>query len=187
MPPQNNDDREARIELLILLQARFRRQAGELSHALRDGAITLATWLIGMRFLIKRLHAATAGLAAGVGVEIDVALTLAQIQEQYGFLNGFAAKIQAREGSEDELSGDAIAANAGLYAGAATATFWRVIRSQETEATEVRWHLRPAEHCVDCLELSGRGWMTVEELGGQDPGDGATICLTNCKCFLEFR
>jgi len=48
------------------------------------------------------------------------------------------------------------------------------------------WVLGAAEHCPDCLDLAGRGWMPIEELE-QVPGDGNTQCLTNCQCSLDYR
>ena len=182
--PNQGEDREEQLILLAALMAWFRRKSEQLAVALRDGVITLAAWLVGMRWLISRLHT-SAALIVG---EFDEALVVARIQEQYGYLDGFAAAIQdGDEDEEDGLSVAAIIARAALYAGAAAATFWLVIRGQETEAREVRWNLTPAEHCADCLDLAGRGWMPIGELGGQVPGDGQTICLTNCRCFLEYR
>ena len=182
MPNQEND-REEQLILLAALMAWFRRKSAQLAMALRDGVITLAAWLAGMRILIQRLHT-SAALIVG---EFDSALVAARIREQYGYLDGFAAAIQDGDEGEEGLSIAAIIARAALYAGAVVATFWLVVQGQETEAREVRWNLTPAEHCTDCLDLADRGWMPIEELGGQVPGDGRTICLTNCRCFLEYR
>ena len=181
--PEQSEDREEQLILLAALMAWFRRKSEQLAVALRDGVITLAAWLVGMRLLIKRLHT-SAALIVG---EFDNALVAARIEEQYGYLDGFAAAIQDGDEGEDGLSVAAIIARAALYAGAAGATFWMVVQGQEAGAKEVRWNLTPAEHCADCLDLDARGWMPIEDLGGQVPGDGQTICRTNCKCFLEFR
>jgi len=182
--PNPDEEREEQLILLAALLAWFNRETEKLAQALRDGAITLAAWLAGMRSLIKRLHTSAAMIAG----EVDAGLVTARIQEQYTYLDGFAAAIQAGDEEKDGgLSIAAIIARAALYAGAAWGTFWTVTREQEAEAREVRWSLGVAEHCEDCLDLDGRGWMPVEELGGQVPGDGQTICRTNCKCFLEFR
>ena len=181
--PEQSEGREEQLILLAALLAWFKAESQKLAEALEGDVITLAAWLVGMRLLIKRLHT-SAALIVG---EFDNALVAARIEEQYGYLDGFAAAIQDGDEGEDGLSVAAIIARAALYAGAAGATFWMVVQGRETEAREVRWNLTPAEHCADCLDLAGRGWMTVEELDGQVPGDGQTICLTNCKCFLEFR
>lgn len=182
--PNPDEEREEELALLAALMLKFKGDSEKLARALRDGTITLAAWLAGMRLLIKRLHT-SAALIAG---EVDAAAVTARIQEQYEYLDGFAAAIQAGEEEEDGgLSVAAIIARAALYAGAAWATFWTAVQARETEAKEVRWNLTPAEHCDDCLELDARGWMPIEELGGQVPGDGQTACRTNCKCFLEYR
>ncbi len=180
--PNPDEDREEQLILLAALLAWFKTHSKKLAQALRDDVITLAAWLAGMRFLVRRLHA-SAALIAG---EFEDALVSGRVGEQYNFLDGFAGAIQ--DGDEGEaLSVEAITARAALYAGAGTGTFWSVIREQEDEAPEVRWNLTPAEHCTDCLDLDARGWMPVEELGGQVPGDGQTICITNCRCYLDFR
>lgn len=179
--PNQDEEREEQLALLALLMAWFKAESKKLAEALRDDTITLAAWLVGMRLLLKRLHA-QAALIAG---EVDQALVTARIEEQYGYLDGFAADIQEKD--EEELSVAAIIARAALYAGAAGATFWLAAQGQEAEATEVRWNMTPAEHCDDCIALDARGWMPIEELGGQVPGDGQTICRTNCRCYLEYR
>lgn len=179
--PNNNEDRERQLTLLAALMEAFRRDSEKLAQRLRDGTITIAIWLAMMRQLIKRLHT-SAALITG---EVDAALAQARIQEQYEYLDGFAADLQ--EKPEEEFSLAAIIARAALYAGAAVGTFWLATQAQETEAREVRWNLTPAEHCEDCLDLDARGWMPIGELGGQVPGDGQTACRTNCRCFLEYR
>lgn len=180
--PNPDEEREEQLILLAALLAWFRRESKKLAVALRDGVITLAAWLAGMRMLIKRLHT-SAALIAG---EVDDELVIARIEEQYEYLDRFASDIQEKD--EEELSVAAIIARAALYAGAAGATFWLLIQEQEKVggATEVLWLLRPAEHCTDCLDLADRGWMPIEELH-QAPRDGQTICRTNCQCDLEFR
>ena len=183
MPEQDNDRKE-QLALLAALIAWFERESEKLAVALRDGVISLTAWLAGMRLLVKRLHT-SAALVTG---EVDDALVVARVKEQYGYLDGFAGAIQ--DGDEEEDGGPSVAAiiaRAALYAGAAWGTFWTAVAQREkARATEVRWNLTPAEHCVDCLELAGKGWMPIEELH-QVPGDGQTRCRTNCRCYLEYR
>jgi len=178
-----NEDHAQRMLLMAALIRAFRRDSEELAQRLRDGTITLAIWLVLMRKLVKRLHISAAGIAGDVNAE----MVGARVQEQYEYLDGFAATIQA--GEEGKPSVEAIIAQAALYGGAAYATLWQIVQEQEKAegATEVIWLLRPAEHCVDCVELADRGWMPIEELRGQVPKDGQTRCLTNCQCDLEFR
>jgi len=179
-----DEEREEQLLLLAALMAWFRRESERLAQALRDDVITLAAWLVGMRLLIKRLHT-SAALITG---EVDEALVAARIQEQYGYLDGFAAAIQAGGEGEDEegLSIAAIIARAALYAGAAWATFWAVTQGRET-GQEVRWHTVGDNRCCpDCVALEDRGWMPAADLPTV-PGAGDTQCMTNCRCVLEYR
>lgn len=41
-------------------------------------------------------------------------------------------------------------------------------------------------NCDDCTGLAGRGWVEIGTLPTV-PGAGSTICLTSCKCHLEYR
>ena len=66
--------------------------------------------------------------------------------------------------------------------------------SERRGKRQQRWMLSPAEHCEDCVALAGEGWKPVTEpfvspSTGQIaiPGNGATQCLTNCKCHVEYR
>jgi hypothetical protein len=54
---------------------------------------------------------------------------------------------------------------------------------------EVQWVLGQAEHCDGCVAFSDLGWQKVDDdpYNGAFPGSGATQCLTNCQCSLEYR
>jgi len=172
----NGDGREPQLALLAALMARFRAESRRLAEALYDDVITLAAWLAGMRALIKRLHTSAALLAGDfVGEAVG-----ARIQEQYEYLDGFAAAIQ--DGDEDEFSVAAIIARAALYAGAAAVTFWLVVQGQEIEVgrTEARLITMGDDRVCDlCLEVEARGWMPIADM----PMD----LHSGCRCRREYR
>ena len=176
MPEQS---REEQLILLAALMAWFKRESQKLADALGEGTITLAAWLAGMRLLIRRLHI-QAALITG---EVDDALVAARIQEQYGYLDGFAAAIQAGDEEEDGgLSVAAIIARAALYAGAAAVTFWLVVQGQEAAAgkTEARLITKGDNLVCDaCLDVEARGWMPIGEM----PMD----LHIGCRCRREYR
>lgn len=50
---------------------------------------------------------------------------------------------------------------------------------------EVRWQLGETDqHCSDCIEEAEQGWRGAASLT-RSPADGSTICLSNCRCWLE--
>lgn len=55
---------------------------------------------------------------------------------------------------------------------------------------EVLWVLSlGAESCPDCQEFADMGWQKVADdpYDGAIPGSGDTVCLTSCKCHLEWK
>jgi len=118
------------------------------------------------------------------------------VQEQYKYLNGFVRDIVAY--AEEEASKPIeeqkpfpkkFINRAKMYAGAGGSTFERVQaeRPENKVATEYKWTMSPVENCPSCIEYSGRGWVPIDSLPGF-PRDGwNTICMTNCKCRLEYR
>jgi len=178
----NGGGREKQVALLTALLVWFRRESAKLAEALRNGIITLAAWLAGMRQLVRRLHVAAAQIAGG----LDDALVAARIREQYGYLDRFAAAIQDGDESGEELSVAAIIARAALYAGAAWATFWAATQGQEAGREVHWWTVGDSRCCPDCVVLEDRGWLPVADLP-TFPGAGDTQCMTNCRCRLEYR
>jgi len=187
---QTLEDEEGRREFLLFLLLVFRRDAEILAQQLVEGSISLAEWEATMAARLKDvLIAATATARAGNWAlisEADLAQLEAALEEQLQYLHGFAEAIYDKDQAEEPLT-TVVHARAKMYAGAAWALYWLLTHGQKKEKFAwVRWNLAPAEHCDDCLELDARGWMPIEELT-QFPGDGTTQCLTNCKCYLEYR
>jgi len=180
-----------KVELLRLRQDLFRRDAEVLAQRLVERSLSLADWEREMARLIKDLHVTSAVIGKGGNwaamTQADWGYTGSQCKKQYRFLHKFAGDIFAHVEAGKDLT-TLIHARAKMYGGAGTETFYRFIHGDAVDkgAIEVLWNLTPAEHCPDCLDLAGRGWIPIEELT-QVPGDGQTQCLTNCKCYLEYR
>jgi hypothetical protein len=54
--------------------------------------------------------------------------------------------------------------------------------------TMARRHLRPAEHCIPCVEWADKGWMPISEMppiGAFKFEDGG--CYYNCRCWIEYK
>ena len=176
--PNPDEEREEQLILLAALLAWFKRESERLAVALRDDTITLAAWLAGMRLLIKRLHTSAALITGGV----DDALVAARIQEQYGYLDGFAAAIQAGGEGDEEFLVAAIIARAALYAGAAWVTFWLAIQGQEVRAGKTEARLITMGDnlvCGLCLKVEAVGWMPIADM----PMD----LHLGCRCRREYR
>ena len=180
-----------RIKLLRLRQDLFRREVEILAQRLVERSISLANWQAQMAVAIKDLHITAAVIAKGgdwgLMTQADWGYVGSQCKKQYRFLHGFAQDILARVEAGKDLT-TAIHVRAKMYGGAGSETLFRFIQ-MEAEAegkTEVSWNLTPAEHCDDCLTLGAVGWIPLAKLS-QFPGDGTTQCLTNCKCYLDYR
>lgn len=190
--PNSLETTAQRLAFLALLQKLFRRDVEHLAELLIAGEVALDTWQQRMKERIKELHmssivAARGGDWAAITDE-DWQAVNEEIEKQYQYLAGFATDVYDKDEAGEEFT-SAIIARAKLYAGVALAIFYRSIMAQEIErgAKEILWVLGIAEHCADCVELAGTGWMPIQDLGGQVPGDGSTACRANCQCHLEFR
>lgn len=110
------------------------------------------------------------------------------LKEQYNpHLKNFAEQI-----AQGKLSEAQIRARAQMYVNSAREAFERAqARSAKIAGLdEVKWVLNfTAEHCPDCEIFSDMGWQRVDEdpYDGAYPGSGNTVCLTSCKCHLEYR
>ena len=58
----------------------------------------------------------------------------------------------------------------------------------EQGKTECRNVLGPADHCEganSCIEQTAKGWVPIG--GGAMVPIGSRLCLSNCRCRLEYR
>jgi hypothetical protein len=158
-----------------------------------EGLISPDTWREAMRREIKLQY--TRQYELGIGgrgrmLPRDWGSVGGMIQDQYRYLDGFYADL-------DVLSEAQIRARSRMYVNSAREAYERA-HGRVAEGlgyTEVQWILGPVltDHCPDCEARQGMGWQVSLEggfptaSGPSWPGDGSTVCLTNCNCSLEHR
>jgi hypothetical protein len=154
-----------------------------LARQLRKGEITLDEWSEAMRTEIKAQQLAAAMVARGGAAQMtqeDYGRVGGQIANQFRYLNNFQSQIA--QGLP--LDGRFIN-RVELYSEAARTTFESTKRDVEEEAGsgEESNELGAADHCSECIELAGLGWVPI----GTMPPPGRRICGNKCKCRLKFR
>ena len=159
----------------------------DLARLLAEGKLSLEDWHRLMQDEVKDKYIALFLLGLG-GVALlraeDIALLVELLGEQFEYLARFASETSG-------LSEDRIRARALMYIKSADVAFWNGISRAATAAgmDEVKWTMRPAEHCPDCVAFANMGWQKIRNnpYNGAVPKSGATRCLFNCACLLDFR
>ncbi len=142
------------------------------------------SWAGGMVGVVKASALTGAAFAAGGWAAVDWALNdvEAEVARQLGYLDAFADDVA---GGRVPLDGRFVR-RAMLYGGVGWA-FYQMLRSQVAGRrgyTEEQNVLDPsAEHCQGCIAETDRGWQPLGTLS--PPGD--RTCLSNCRCYLEYR
>jgi len=155
-----------------------------MGYMVSDGMLSPMDWHQGMRAEIKREYIRQYIL--GIGgldqmTQADWGSIGGMLKEQYGWLNGFTDQL-------GELSEKQIIARSAMYSNSAREAFERAHSRTAAKwgADEELWVLDPAaDNCPDCVELSLMGWQPIDTF--KFPGQGATQCLTNCKCSKIYR
>jgi hypothetical protein len=104
------------------------------------------------------------------------------LKEQYKYLGDFAKEL-----ADGKLSEAQIRARLSMYVNSSRTAYERAhsINAQALGMDEEAWLLGDAEHCDDCMALNAEGWQPIGHF--PEPGAGATQCLTNCACFVDYR
>ena len=100
--------------------------------------------------------------------------------EEFGYLGKFAEDIKKNElamGIEDRL---------GMYVETLDSVYFHGQVEGSPEFVKIIWHLRDSKHCNDCIKLAAGSPYTKTTLPTV-PRSGDSRCLSNCKCFLEFK
>lgn len=158
-----------------------------------SGEMPLDVWQQTMRQELKTRYVQQylAG-RGGIGpmTQADYGSIGGMLADQYRYLDGFTAQI-----AEGKLSEAQIGQRSEMYMNSSREAYERG-QKRATEVAglkEVIWIKTAQESCSDCIDLSNLGWQKAEpwpfQVGGQHaiPGSGATICLTNCRCYLDYR
>ena len=154
------------------------------SRRLVAGEISLAEWQGSMMVLTKEVNLAGAALESGGWYSMgpsEFGRAGQKIRGEYGFLNNFANEIA--DGTQ-RLDGTLVN-RAKLYGEQGRVTYYDFARvtAEALGFTEERSRLQPAEHCELCVSEQARGWQPL----GSIIKIGSRTCLSNCRCFMEYR
>lgn len=159
------------------------KRATALGDALQAGRISVATWNIEMRALIKGAHLYSGALAKGGWAQMtqaDYGRIGQIVRKQYSYLEAFTRQIEKGL----PLDGRFLR-RVTMYVQAGRQTFHAVQRTlmRARGMTEERNRLGIAEHCDGCLQETARGWVPIGDLAPI----GTRDCLAHCKCDVEYR
>lgn len=155
-----------------------------LSGRLRAGEISVREWQTAMMADVKAVQLYGAASAKGGWAQLtqaDFGRVGAHVKRQYEYLSRFAQQIASGEQPLDGV----FLARADMYGQAGRAIH------HETERREMeirgmnqeRNVLGVADHCVECLEETRRGWVPIGTLRPV----GQRVCTTRCKCSIQYR
>ena len=171
------------------------RLSGEIEvHAddLIAGRITPEEFQRRMRKTMRPAYSQAAELgkkkARGIDAELserDLAAVNRERYNEHKFLQGFTDDIQGKYAKlPPEKRKARIRWRSGMYADALQGEANDSFLAHLGAGVMVRWLLGPRrEHCATCLHEAGQGWRKKSELR-RVPGDGSTLCRTNCGCTL---
>lgn len=175
--------RDVRLELDKSLENAARVQE-KLAGDLRAGRISLDSWRTEMRQLIKFVNIAGAEVAKGGRARMtrsDYGRVGQRVRLEYQHLEDWVTDIRNGLPLDGRLQ---VRGQDYMEGGRATHSAVLLVEMGRQGYDEVRNVLdREAEHCEDCPEITGRGWMPLSEM--IPVGDRA--CLHRDKCHLEFR
>lgn len=171
---QSNDDRAKELIAalaLALLGLTQKLAAGSITRRGFTNAATGALW--------DHMQQAAA-LSAGDAYHVRPVDAL--LASKYTYLDNFAADI-----ASGAISDAQAAARAELWSGLAhTAYQMGKVQAMSDEAkAEIYWTAEDDDHtCPDCEALEAGSPYTLESLPTY-PGDGATQCLSACRCSID--
>jgi len=158
---------------------------GNLSTRLADGNISRAQFISGMREELKGEYIRQYMLGRGGYEQMtyrDWGSVGGSLADQYRYLEGFADDIVAGNMTEGQIRN-----RAGMYSNSAREAYSRGIDRMVRAwgADRETWVVSAGDNCPDCIDNQDEG---KQEIGYFSmPGDGSTVCLTNCHCHKEYE
>lgn len=151
-----------------------------LARSLKGGSISLGQWQVAMRGEIADAHVAAVASARGGWAQMrqaDYGRAGQRIREQYAFLRHRAEEIAAGKPLSE--------GSAKLYVRSARETYHLADRGEQQlrGMTEERSIRHAGDSCTECISEAAREWVQIGDL----VPIGARICLSNCRCRVEFR
>lgn len=154
-----------------------------LSEQLRTRQIGLIEWELAMRKEVKAVQLYSAASAKGGLAQLsqaDLGRIGAATREQYRRLSAFAQQI------EDGLPLDGrFTQRARMYGAAGRGTYHKTERDEKERRgfTQEKNRRYSGDSCPGCVAAEAAGWVAIGELTPV----GSRDCLTNCRCFIEYR
>jgi len=104
------------------------------------------------------------------------------LTEQYKFLDEYSSSLL-----RGDLSAAQVANRSTMYSNSARETYERARAKtvKQWGADEEAWHVTSGNNCEDCLDNQSQSYQEIGYFSM--PGDGKTICLTNCHCYKSYR
>lgn len=162
-----------------------------LSRQLQDGTLSLARWQQQMQGYVRDLHLLSVAAERGGWGQMrleDFGRVGRILRDEYERLRTFARQIadgtQALDGT--------LLNRTRLYGQAGRVSYHLSERARMAARgfDEARRVLSPADHCrasdgprPGCVEEAAKGWVSI----GEVVPIGAANCLTNCRCYVEYR
>lgn len=155
-----------------------------LGYQLRDSAISLIQWEIGMRQLLKDTALYNLAVAKGGWAQLnpnDYGRVGAHLQTQYKYLRRFGNQIASGEQALDGRFFQRVR----MYAKEGRSLYHRAEVDEHIVRgfTRYRSVLHPADHCDECVEEASKGFVTIGEL----IPIGSRTCRSNDRCSYEYE
>jgi hypothetical protein len=157
--------------------------AARLAGDLRSGRISLESWRVEMKRIIKHTHMGEAAIAKGGRAQmmpVDYGRVGQIVREEYRHLEGWVNEIKAGAPLDGRLQN-----RAKLYTQAGRATFHKVERLEMRDhgAEFERSVLHPADHCGQCVAEADAGFRPI----GVMVPIGERECGRNCRCTVVYQ
>lgn len=175
----------ARARVRLALDQAIARKTSELkvlANNLRGGSISLDSWALRTRELVKDVNLYSAAAAKGGWAQMtptEYGRVGQAVKTQYAYLDRFVGEISAGL----PLDGRFLA-RASMYATSGRVLYGAIVSDAMADVgfTWERNMLSPADHCASCVGETARGRVPIGEL----IPIGERTCLGNCQCFIEY-
>jgi hypothetical protein len=176
------EQRKVALDIVKSSEAEMRK----IGEQLASGKISTAEYAIEMRDAIKGTHSAMAQFAHGGKEQMGAVERGAlgrEIRAEYEYLNRFVAQIDT---GKVDVKSDEFLNRSEMYGSSGWITYTKELGKREKEAgmTLERSFLEAgANHCQDCFDEAGKGWVPIGEL----IPIGERECITMCRCEMEYK
>lgn len=177
----------AQADVVAVMERRIEIGIGRLQDMARgviEGRVDVAALQEAGVVELRRINTQLAALGRGGWGQMsqaDWGRVGAHLRQEYEYWRNFMQDIASGNLTEAQIS-----ARLSMYGNHAWQSYWMQDETAKREAgaVEERNILDDgAAHCVECPELTARGWVAIGAL----PPPGARACVANCRCTIERR